>query len=630
MMWWPLLRNSMWLILSLSEHVTTLKLLGCNSARNVDIVHNQHPTVTCIDLTGDHGIFWSITDTFKEIRIAECKLCNPHCPPCSDTIEGYNVSRESNNSTTLQFLNTSLVTDGSSIKCSRSNNKTITATCKLFVITAYTIPECNIAEGIPTPIRCEGLVAAQNMYWTIMYGNGTVSPIAQCKKCGQDSQLCPNCKLTDSARNDFSVTREATSSTLMIKNNVRQKDGATIRCSKRDNKTHDDCTLCVQSEDFNLSECNSAGNFVIVQTQQPSLTCTGLTPNHTMYWSITDVASKTEIRIGECGNCEESCPPCSTLVEGYNVIRQSEGNTTLQFLNTAHIIDTSIITCSSVNNCSKDMCNIFVVPALRSNQATHTELPVAVVVGGAVGVVVIVAAVVAVVIALVIKRKRSNTEARKRRQNTVTLDDEFEEHINEFYQSADDPDPSPNSMKPNSPAPLVLANPTFDAEEAGSDGPQNHLHAQFNKGKKDNPDVSKEKPGKTQDVKQHNKAGKIHEHADKGGAVYTECVSDCKKNNSATNVYMNVEELPALPTEQDIQAAKHDSGNVDFQGPNPNTYINTATVQTQGDYTNVQSELNAAEGMTKTAETADEYRHLQFSTREPLEENPAYDHLTEL
>ncbi|XP_070203325.1 uncharacterized protein [Littorina saxatilis] len=201
----------------------------------------------------------------------------------------------------------------------------------------------------------------------------------------------------------------------------------------------------------------------------------------------------------------------------------------------------------------------------------------------------------------------SKREATQERLDTVTLNDEFEEHINELYQSADDPDPSrrgpPNYPTRSSPAPLVLANPTFDAEEAGSDGPQNHLHAQVNKGKKDKPDVSKEKPGQTQDVKQHTKAGKIQEHADKGGAVYTECVSDCKKNNSATNVYMNVEELPALPTDQDIQAAKHDSGNVDFQGPDPNTYINTATVQTQGDYTNVQPELNEAEWTRKTPET---------------------------
>ncbi|XP_070184756.1 uncharacterized protein [Littorina saxatilis] len=80
------------------------------------------------------------------------------------------------------------------------------------------------------------------MYWTVTYGNGTVSTIAQCSYCQTNTKTCPKCTITDA---DFNVTREQNSSTLLIQTNVRQKDGAILTCSKKNNATHSDCKILV-------------------------------------------------------------------------------------------------------------------------------------------------------------------------------------------------------------------------------------------------------------------------------------------------------------------------------------------------------------------------------------------------
>ncbi|XP_070183201.1 uncharacterized protein [Littorina saxatilis] len=275
-----------------------------------------------------------------------------------------------------------------------------------------------------------------------------------------------------------------------------------------------------------------------------------------------------------------------------------------------------------------------IVNPLDLNQERATGLPVAAVAGSVVGFVVIVA--IAIFIVVILKRRRSKREATGERRDTMPLEGEFEEHINELYQRADDP-ALPRHSPQNSLAPLSLANPAVDPQGPGSDGAQNHVYAQVNKGKKEKSEDNKDKPGKAHDVKQLTKGGQTQKHADTGdkggpspeeqGAVYTECVSDNKEDNSVTNVYMNVDESPPLRPDQDTQATKKASGNEDLHDPDLNPYHNTETTQHQGDYTNVQLELNDGEGVTKTAETDDEYHHLQLARPEQLDENPTYNHL---
>ncbi|XP_070203069.1 uncharacterized protein [Littorina saxatilis] len=696
MMWCFLPRYSIWLlvIFSLAGHVTTFSLPGCNSADNFDIVQSQQPSLTCTGLTAGHNIYWSITDpsSQEETRIAECEKCNPKCPTCSDPIAGYNVSRDSNETTTLQFLNSSLVTSESTIKCSAFLNHT-NATCRLFVVPAYTISDCRehavtIKDGMETSIRCEGIVAAQNMYWTLTYLNRTVSTIAYCNACLKNRASCPGCNMLNG---DFNVTRKQNSSTLVIQNNFKQTDGATLRCSKKDNKTHDDCTINVEYilEDASVTLHDNwtvTGSFRMskVPTSDSNATCV-------WYYSSKKQLSTSKAILTPYDDSRRNISYNNVSCQLNAVLNNyTEGNNTISVaLNSNHgpvtagnviieqpgplMLDTSAclmsvtegstVTCtckytggrhgnppgrvSWTNNTGPD---VLVLPDLQQNlsgvvhvcrslwgphdevfdtlsysitvsaqfiQEQATGLPVAAVAGSAVGFVFIVAVVIG--IAVILKRRRSKGTTKTESQDSVPTDDEFEEHINEFYQSADDTDVSRHSP-PNSPAPLSLANPSVDPQGAGSDGPQNHVYAQVNKEKKKKLDVSEEQPGTTHDVKQHAQGGKTQKHADKGenqgpsseeqGAVYTECVSDSKIDNSVTNVYMNVDESPPRPTDQDTQAAKKDSGNVALHEPDPNTYYNTDTTRHQGDYTNVQPELHEAEGMTKTAKSADDYRHL--------------------
>ncbi|XP_070203603.1 uncharacterized protein [Littorina saxatilis] len=387
---------------------------------------------------------------------------------------------------------------------------------------------------------------------------------------------------------------------------------------------------------YTLTECNTDGNFGIVRNQQPILTCTGLGSSENISWSIRNSSSGEEMRIGTCGDCKVSrgCSGCSPLVEGYNISRDSNDSTTLQFLNHSLVTSGSTIKCSNRRNKFNATCTLFVVPALDLNQERATGLPVAAVAGSVVGFVVIVA--IAIFTVVILKRRRSKREATGERRDTMPLEGEFEEHINELYQRADDP-ALPRHSPQNSLAPLSLANPAVDPQGPGSDGAQNHVYAQVNKGKKEKPEDNKEKPGKAHDVKQLTKGGQTQKHADTGdkggpspeeqGAVYTECVFDNKEDNSVTNVYMNVDESPPLRPDQDTQAAKKDSGNEDLHDPDLNPYHNTETTQHQGDYTNVQLELNDGEGVMTTAETDDEYRHLQLARPEQLDEHPTYNHL---
>ncbi|KAK7106725.1 uncharacterized protein [Littorina saxatilis] len=127
-----------WSVLTLSSQVQaeSFNLTECNEGR-FDITQHKESSLTCIGLTAQHNIYWSITDPFdgEEIRIGECRSCSQPCPSCSVVVSGYNASRATFDTTVLQILDTSQIPDNSTIKCSSFNNATQTS-CQAFVILA--------------------------------------------------------------------------------------------------------------------------------------------------------------------------------------------------------------------------------------------------------------------------------------------------------------------------------------------------------------------------------------------------------------------------------------------------------------------------------------------------------------
>lgn len=102
-----------------------------------------------------------------------------------------------------------------------------------------------------TEIICTGIDRSQSMYWSIRYPGGRTDIIAKCQHCNASS-ICPDCEIPFT---DYNVVRSPEESTLQLTGvDDRANDGATLKCSKKDNITHSECQMKVLSKLYASSQ----------------------------------------------------------------------------------------------------------------------------------------------------------------------------------------------------------------------------------------------------------------------------------------------------------------------------------------------------------------------------------------
>ncbi|XP_070201623.1 uncharacterized protein [Littorina saxatilis] len=120
------------LAFALRVRAEVFNIAECNRDGKFYIWKHKQPSLTCTGMKETQNIYWSLSGE-KEITIGKCPKCNSTCPSCKDFDTAlYNISRPDNESITLQFLVTSQIIAGSTIKCSRRNNQTNTTCLLLF------------------------------------------------------------------------------------------------------------------------------------------------------------------------------------------------------------------------------------------------------------------------------------------------------------------------------------------------------------------------------------------------------------------------------------------------------------------------------------------------------------------
>ena len=136
--------------------------------------------------------------------------------------------------------------------------------CLCVMVAGYSFPQCTdgvmtVLETQTAPIRCEGLGAGENIYWTIAQkGSHLSTTFANCSACSSTTS-CPNCQ--SSYAEHYAVTRSVTHSELTIMNNVRRRAGGTIKCSSKDNRNWVTCgirTVCEYHLYTHPSSCTHA------------------------------------------------------------------------------------------------------------------------------------------------------------------------------------------------------------------------------------------------------------------------------------------------------------------------------------------------------------------------------------
>ena len=118
---------------------------------------------------------------------------------------------------------------------------------------------------------------------------------------------------------------------------------------------------------FTILQCRN-GSLNLVDNQSVSLTCTGLTVKHNIYWSLAAAppGGDAENRLGECRSCGRWCPSCSVVTTGYNMSR-TQSDTTLSFTGSRQLHNGARIRCSSFNKASQVDCNLNVVKGRSVN-----------------------------------------------------------------------------------------------------------------------------------------------------------------------------------------------------------------------------------------------------------------------
>ena len=119
---------------------------------------------------------------------------------------------------------------------------------------------------------------------------------------------------------------------------------------------------------FTIPQCRN-GALGFVDNQPVSVTCTGLTANHNIYWSLAAAPSGggADHRLGNCRVCTTSpCPSCSDVTTGYSISR-TRSDTTLSFTGSRQLHNGARIRCSSFSNASQVDCTFNVLKGRSIN-----------------------------------------------------------------------------------------------------------------------------------------------------------------------------------------------------------------------------------------------------------------------
>ncbi|KAK7106536.1 uncharacterized protein [Littorina saxatilis] len=409
----------------------------------VDIVDSQpEPGIYCeLPVFFRTNIFWSITKPAsggKETRIAQCGRCAAYGPACQCGVfdSDYNVTRtsidQSFSNSTLYFINNVHNINGSIIKCSAADN-TACVTIQLNVIQAYSLSSCdndtiNVYENNKNTIPCKVLEDSHGMYWNITYPNGTVETVAECPPCDKKS----NCTC-DVNNGDFDAERIGTLSRLRLVRGIdRQKDGATLTCSRKDGFKSSQCQLKILY--YTLPQCENGQLDISEAGKRLPITCDGVGPGHSVNWTLTDDSGYvTDLAICTGSDCTS-----------YSDVTMSrtDSASTLTFAGNAGLKGNSTLTCVRSNGGTKASCQIRVPD---EHPGPFPWFVVGVVVGAVVAVIIII--IVIVVVVVVTRRRASRKGSKQNKTKSSAEDDEFEEHINDLYQSADAETPTPSDRR---------------------------------------------------------------------------------------------------------------------------------------------------------------------------------------
>ncbi|KAK7089755.1 hypothetical protein V1264_024642 [Littorina saxatilis] len=240
--------------------------------------------------------------------------------------------------------------------------------------------------------------------------------LAECPPC-EDTNIC-SCDVTS---DDFKVGRTGTSSTLqLVGGNDRQKDGATLTCSEKDSKAPAECQL--KTLYYTLPQCRNGQLHISEAGKRLPITCDGVGPGHNVNWTLTDDSGHVT-PLAFCngsGNC--------TANDDITASR-TDNASTLSILDITGLKDKQTLTCVRGNGGTMASC---LIRTFNDDPDPFPWVVVGVVVGAAVLVIIIVI-VIAIVVA---KRRASRQDAVENNLEQNAADDEFEEHINDLYQSS--------------------------------------------------------------------------------------------------------------------------------------------------------------------------------------------------
>ncbi|XP_076438633.1 uncharacterized protein LOC143277631 isoform X2 [Babylonia areolata] len=212
----------------------TPHLPNCSNGQIV-LPENRETAITCTGLTSQYTVYWAMRGVtpggtgFE--RLGDCTQCTQlPCPRCDPPKAGYSFSRTPT-TTALKFRADYEDHNGAVVMCSSYPGHT-SQTCELKVVKDYKMPQCHGGwldlvedENVPPTVTCTQLTSNQSMGW-FLFNNNKVHHVASCFPCTKE----PCTQQCQVQRDDFRVSRTATSTSLTVVRNVRALAGQKLNC----------------------------------------------------------------------------------------------------------------------------------------------------------------------------------------------------------------------------------------------------------------------------------------------------------------------------------------------------------------------------------------------------------------
>ncbi|XP_070202805.1 uncharacterized protein [Littorina saxatilis] len=460
-------------------------------------------------------MYWSITyPNMTEHTVAVCSNCeNETCPQCDVNIDDFSVERNQTFSLLRMTAGHDRDKEGAVVKCSKLNNAT-NDQCQLS-IRYYTLPQCTegrvyVSETEPwIHITCDGVNSNHKMNWTLTGDSGQVTKIAECN--GNGTCTANNDDVTVS-QNDSASTltlMQSDNHTLTcVRRNGETKASCLIRTFKSgvpENIHVDvDSSLKVTGRADFVSSGDNVSCLWFYSCDNSTGEMVQGTTTHLDPSSFTDINGR-EYQRGTSNMIMQL--NTSEMTHYFRVEIQPGGGpqfadsvtiktpgTTLTTTCPDHVSEGSDLTCECSHLTAQhgnppatifwrdvtDTADLHIPSVLRNQSGTQyvctsvwgagTEEEVRstlnytllvadddpepfpwVVVGVAVGATVLVITIVIATVVVVARRRASRKKADKHSAEANSADDEFEEHINDLYQSSDlDTPPLPDQCTPAS------------------------------------------------------------------------------------------------------------------------------------------------------------------------------------